>query len=686
MRRYLPIVCFIGMGFTQVALSSQTVQSVTLDAPGWSLRRICASISKQIGQQVEPHGSCVTDVLIVHVHNVPWPTLMKKLAWVEYGKWYMDGNVLTIERDHALVQAKIKENVGALAKRLAIQFKKDANSNRASFDPNALVKELKIKVDQDSRKQPGSEPADVRQEMGVENGYIQLQIENKLPLQRGFNKIIESFPPQDLAAIPNGARVVFSNHPTSLQYRLPASASSEIEKIIANQHEFEKAASAHGIALPEFQFGQDLKSLSLNDTFVVSVRQILGIGIQAALRVFNQKGSMISESNGQFGLLGQGMSLGSASKKVSTAKLDAVDARNYKSLAQFSPLPPTPQFRQVLLHPEKFDPLAVAIEPILKAIAPKKNVVIRNDSLIMMTTGAYQFKNGDEVPLDYLSSPIVKLVADEESSPEWLAIRTNYITLLKGQSIPRSPYEDLVQGISSDGLLNFLSAMKFASATGPESFIVSMFVSPFIGALTDGQNPLLANQRTWNFYCLVGSLDAGQLAQAERKTGLDLAGLFSEQQKILKLILLDKFTHAYSNRMQVPVSLADEPTYAYAQSMPHAVLTIRSKEEPVIGFSSKYGDDLKYPKMTQYATADEIAGTMASIKYNPQVHYDFTHLTLSRQQTVTMTISFPGTTMAAIAARFVTRTHNNQVYSSYKDLPAPLNQEIETTLKKMKAR
>ncbi len=683
------VFCSLSMLSGQSLAAQNDQKLITLDAPGWSLRRICSAISSQIGQQVEPHGSCVDDYLIIHVHNVPWPTLMKKLAWVEYGKWYMDGNTLTLETDKELVAARIQQNEDALAQRLADQFKKDAATSSAPFNSNELVKELKLKADLYARKDTSNEPANVKESLGIE--YASIRLRSKMPLHAGFKKIIESFPPKDLAEIPNGGRFVFSNHPTSLQYAMPATAMTVIKQAVANQLKLIKAARSAGITLRDMQCNGSPANISLDDTFEVSARQSFGIGIQASFRIFGPKGDLVLQDSRQFGFLGAGMNLNLTPKNELYKKLDPVAAQNFKSLNLFSSIPPSPEFRYILRHPEKFDPLAVVLEPILKVIAPQENILIRNDYLLFLASGTDVFKNGDEVPMNLLTSAIAKMVSDEDTNQNWLALRTNYVITSALQSIPRAQYQDLIQGISTNGLVDFLSAVKYAGAVGPSGYFSGQLTSPFVSALAYGQNPLEQDQQNWMIFSLVGSLDAGQLAQAQSSRGLNMAELPSEPAKIFKKILLDKFItgliYAQGGRipMQKPTIIEDEPTYAFANSMPKAILSIQVKRNDVILYSYKF-ENAGLPSSPQQNLASDpttFAETIYSQKFNHQMHYDFSHLRVSPQETVTISILFPETKMAALTAQFVTRAHTTQVYSGWQELPAPLKTKIESQLKKM---
>ncbi len=664
--------------------TNQSQKLVSLDAPGWPLRRICASISKQIGQQVEPHGSCVTDVLIVHVHNVPWPVLMKKLAWVEYGKWYRDGSTLTLERDKAQITAKQQENADLLAKRLVDQFKKEDAVNDLPFDATALAREIKLAVDDYVRKHKVPNETTVEEsEQGAESVIFELR--NKMPLVVGFDEILESLPLKRLAELQVGHRIVFSNHPTSLQYSIPDKATKILSNLIANTTAFRDALIADGmqslLKMPYLGLG-DLRP---SDVFEISVKKFRSDDIDATFRIFGPLGSLITGDEKLFRLGDEDQQGVPLINNVPTANLSPANVRNYRVLINPSEEVASPQLRHMLRHPEKYDPLAVMLDPILKATEPGKNMIINDDLLIGALVSDVTFCPAAKIPKNVLSDRYFKSVSEQQSTATWLICRPDHVFRYfhqgTPQAIPRAAYRDLIHGIARNGMMNFMSAMRFVSSFGPNGYFLSPAIDRYLEVLTYNTNSLeqfAPFRQSWLVFDLAGSLDASKLAQAETPKGLNLAQLPSKPANVLKAILFDKFSY---NRDGWVTTIQGEPTNAFATSMPAARLTITSKKETVYTYNFQYPNVPE--KFTVAIPLDMLASSIEIAKYHPKMHPRITRLRLEPQLTITLKVTIWGRKFPIGIATFVTRGFTKKVYPTWHDFPSREKSEIESDLKKL---
>lgn len=655
-------------------------KTVTLDAPGWSLKKICAAISAQLGEEVEPHGDCVNDYLIVHVHNVPWSDLRKKLAWAEYGSWYLDGKVLTLAQDKSQIQARLQKNVVALANSYEAIFQKDqAKENELPFDADKLARSIKLKAEDIARHNKSNYPADFVQANSLATAFNDFQ--SQMPSSLALQDIVEAIPARALAAIPVSDRVVFSNHPTSLQAPLSDSALDKINTLINRQAHLSKALIATGIDPTQIPDGFNPNELTTADTFNISIRPLNGFGMRATLRIFDAKGSVTYTKTRVFNRFS--MPNNQVPAPTGFVQLAPGVVQDLKSLMFAGANGPTEAFLSKLRNPEKYDPLSITLDPIAAAVAQGKSIIIRDDSQMLAATGVWTFKNGTEVPLNFFANE--GEITDLNPDPNWLGMRVNYLYLTTNTTIPRAAYADLVHAISPDGVMAFLPAMNFAAACGTDGEGSVEVASAFLMPLTYRTFSLGDDQRSWDMYCLVGSLDPDQLNSAESAHGLDLATLGSEPSRIFKAILLTKFddqmfSASGSHESYLPPTLDNEPTYAFAHSLPLAVLTIRQTQGSVIRYKVSY-KGFKTP-FNMESNPNDLADIIENENSNPGTVYDFSSMKVSPQITTTIMISYPGTNRLPLVANFSTEAHTIATYNGWENLPAPIRQAVEDAMKR----
>ncbi len=663
------LTCIFLVSFPQITLPRQTPSLITLDAPGWSIKMICAAISTQIGQKVEPHGSCVDDHLIVKVHNVPWPVFMKKLAWAEYGEWYKDGSTLILERDCNQVTAEIQKNIQEVAKRLDVQFKRDSAADATPFNADNLVKKIKYRAQELARKDTDTVSVAAKYQNGVLNALLEFC--EQMPLGRFLRKVVEAFPVEVFAQIPPDVRVVFSNRPTSLEYPFPSSAEKQLSRLIANTRKFQRAAHALGIPLSN-TLGATLAvkqvgELGPVETVLISIRSTSGIGFDAKVREFDSNGNLIATSAEAFYGANALPSKNQSKSKDQFVKLGKNVVRNYRSLELFHPEPPTANFKKVLRHPSKVDPLEVILGPIINATVPAKDIIVRNDFIGLWVPDIITDEDKGVIPRKILTDGNLAATADINRSNRWIVIRPSIPSNSSEQAVSRFEFQNLIHSVTSDGLVDFMSAMKFVHSVGSSGIEGMGTTANYLSALTYGTNPLAVSGLDWLIFDLVGSLDAGQFAQTNSEHGLNLAELRPQQMRIFKRILLYHFLPGYSNLNQ------GEPTVAFANLIPKAILRVSSKTEQMISYHDTQGG------FTFNETSDPNQFAAQLPYFKNEVISD---LRLEPERTVTITISFPDSKKHPYTSEFVTRSHSTHIYASWKDFPHEVTEAIATRLQK----
>lgn len=651
--------------------------TVSLDAPGWSLERICASISQQIGHQVVPSRVCANDYLIVHVHNVPWPELQKRLAWVEYGKWITNGQALTIQRDPKLVKARIEKNTDDTAKYLQNWLRSHEKVLALPpFNAKSIVRQF---IDLTKK-------AEASGSQSTSDKYpAAYSVASQVPFSRAMSNLLMAFSAHQVASIPLGKRVVYSNHPTALQSPLPSSVKQALDQLIDQQTQFLKELAAAGKSAEGFDRFGGRTPLSKDDTYNLVFASEVYLR-RFTFRVFSQEGNVIYE-NWEF-LPDNGITAFSSLPEVPpksialSPELKAVV--NDLRLASNSDLSASPSLLAKLHRPEEHDILTLVVNPILKLSAADKNIVVRNDLLPANFVSRYgPFDNGT-IPEGFLSNGSLRFFTDLDVDPQWLTLRPNYQYPSRADGISRSDYSNLIGGVNENGLVDPKSILEFAAATGPNGFLQAVEIAPFLNAITFNANPLFPIGDGWTLLRLAGLLDQASLAKAESGSGLDLATLPSKAQEAYQTFLFSRFLEpgprVGGGKPSIECRLQNEPTYAFTHSLPHGILKISRSSGSFVAM------DIHSPSNKTFQMLYELPDFARATEqqHDSLGTFDLSRLKVFPYERLFITISFPGQELPGASATVQAQAYSSTVYSSWQNFPPDVRDGIQAALGKAK--
>jgi hypothetical protein len=199
-------------------------------APAHHLLR---TLSEHAGIQLAPSRELSQELLVVDVKDVKLAELMNKLAWATHGAWRQSGGSYILQRPAEVSGRLRREERDAIVKGLReAQAALREKGAGAAPDRNEL-QELRAKAEAASRAlRDRSKQGDHGQTPTV-SWQIASDVQARGPAERALARIISMLDAQELLAIEPGKGVVFSSHPGGAQRPLPPSAAQPLRDAFA---------------------------------------------------------------------------------------------------------------------------------------------------------------------------------------------------------------------------------------------------------------------------------------------------------------------------------------------------------------------------------------------------------------------------------------------------------------------
>ncbi len=674
-----------------------SAETVTLDAPGWSLNHILAEVSKQTGLNLKATGTCASDYLVVRVNYVPWQVLKQKLAWIEYGKWISSAGGFTIERDSDLVQSQVNADLASRANYLAAQFAKLRPTTGSRFDANsfidqslAVAQKLRMATRNPKQSEPPMSPK--LRTLMFNDGCFHLN--KDLPMAVASKKMICNLPVHALAALAVGESVVYSTQPTRLQRPFPPAAIADYEQGLVENRELQKAVLARGIVpstiagpndplgllhwqkflLPDQPFGPLTIQVRRYDdgSLLITPRWYLGYDERAEYLAY------IVIHSPRFSQQGK-----SNAPLMKISRRTVQEWREMQSDA-LEPLPPHLAYK--LRHPQEYDPLSLTIAPFVAALPANENLIVRDDGLMSQLNHKFDLKGPNLVPSDLFYLYQRKGLCQVQSEDDWVTVRDLPNDLGEFERLPRQAYDELVSTISDSGAIPFESVLRFVKNLGPHTLQTVHLTEMLTSALTNvdvfsassgGYKPQLflasLNHTQWCAACSENGLWVGQL------TGLPLKRLMS--------FLLDDTNDLVSEQDislegQPQRSIYDDPTVAFSRGLPPLVLKIKATREPVVIFNSSVSIGMNTEIEQRVIPVPEFAYyTNGSVSGATMETPDLSRLYLGTEDKLTVTLNFLGHLYRPTSTEIVTCSLHKHEYHNWHDFPVSVRNHIESALK-----
>jgi hypothetical protein len=344
------------------------------------LARLLPILSERYGVTMEADATTSEEVLVLRLQDVSRKDLMGRISEVLEAQWVERDGRFILSRSPALTQAQerreAEERLEQIAKRLerfAQQTSEAGAFNEGAAERLALrIAELGKAGTPDARS------------------FQQIQtLRRATPEHRLLARLLPKLGPRDIAAIPKGKRIVFSTSPNRMQRRLPQEAMLEVVQYVREQTLYAKALAGRVPGNPTagvYYGGFDtVRDATGSPAKVVLAIQHRGQDqLSASLLVASDEGRLMCRYDSQLvdpfedlNRLAAGVQPGEGEKPPVLSAESQAFVEWLKPMAggtgEAGFRKPTGQILEMLLHPERYEPLDLVVPDYLIAYARGRN-------------------------------------------------------------------------------------------------------------------------------------------------------------------------------------------------------------------------------------------------------------------------------------------------------------------------
>ena len=679
-------------------LLSGQAPTITLESPGITVKAFCAELSRQTGNLYVAKDEIQTDLLAIRVNKVPLDELIKKIEYVERAKLDFEGKTYTIRPD-AKVRPQLKaERFAARVK--AVQKAKAYMSQfmRVKELDDAEAKALARKLsDLQAREKALDEGGIPNASVGV---WVQKEGESlRLPVEQALLKMFLSIPAEDLAAIDSNSDEVWSTGPTAVEHQIPLDTAELIGGVNRDEIVWHDAAAT-------YLSTEATKSFARRHPNEAAYTQL-------ALLRLSCSGSL----SGFFGLELTGFdrngkrllrSFKTTSKQSYEDELAAERPKKREPGTQIDPIPISPakaklirlwssypreeeirawvkdkEFLDLYFNPERFDPAAETYGYALLELSKA-----RGKWLVAAETGA----DASELPEGCVFKGTLKVGMVEErlntnrenelspteytSDATWITVRHQDIDATDAEDFSRAGLGTLLRTARDKGVIGLMDVARYAADKphyfGPVSERATSALQPLVPSLA-GLNLLIAG--TWPLKCLLGRLDANQIAVAQQPDGLNLASCTLRQLESIWNAL--RFAQlSYHGQTDVWRSY---PTDGLPHGVPGGgVLHLSTVAGPSLRARIQYPGDWI---VDGFSSPDEFAAELARLRKGNPGSFQLLGVRAAKRTSYVFRFDFPDetTTTDELDDDVTTGTEVKTV----DELPEPLRTQVKAAIQKL---
>jgi len=622
-------------------------QKVTLDVPGWTVKKTLETLSQKTGLKFVASDEIGNDHVIVHVKDVTVADFMKHLADVEYGEWFKNRDQYDFQIDSAKYKAWIVKSNLKVATRLRSGINARSKSSPLLFNAEALAVQLKHDIEHPDPRI--SLPGQKLDHLTAETFALRKN-SMALPITRAMLEILPKLPVDEIAETNFGERIVFSNHPTSLQYGLPESCKPIFEKLQKDQDAFVAVCSSLDLEDPGFAPGFDVvppdKPIDDSGYFNLSiVNNDTIFDVEAC--AFDSKGDLVGKTSMQIDGYED-----DPSPKISPANIEIAipeSAQVYAKIMRgtmFGLQPNlskliTPEIHRVLLHPELYYPASLVGDPCLASLAKTEslNVICSAETIGLLLLDSQNAKTFNASIFDISSD---KTWFKTVRSEGWLEISDDSPLLKSILRINCDSFGNLLRNGIIDGVVDPAAFAKYAAESSSDSysnFIPSNYLLALCGPNGSYEFQKMT-QLEWLQLQLVGSLDPRQLSEALSSKGLPTGELSKQQMGFVSESVFNGFSLrppiAQNQQGEILAkAILGEPTVAFVNGIPpsaHIQVSDNPKDILLVPFDNGSTDS----SLAELSPKD-----FAKLLRSPQAKFNLNSVTYEREQFLQYSLTFP---------------------------------------------
>lgn len=290
----------LALGFGLLLFSGQRVdKKLTLDIPAMSMDRALQVISLASGELILTTPQMKDEVLIATFKDAPFSEVREKTAKALHCFWEKRGDTWYVGK--SLQQRKEEEDQYRKLRYEKILTTLEQGRKRAAalgeFD-SAQAKALYRDLDRLSKSNPNDSDGSFWKRVN--------QSESKGPSGRMVSRLMSLVTPEMFVDIAAGQNAVFSNKPTSMQYRIPFAVDSILAKFSQEQNQWASATGGNRIEGPKSpgggtywlgQLSQQVQPLSSTPTqLMIKCSTSVDGSISMSVMLADSRGKLVGEA------------------------------------------------------------------------------------------------------------------------------------------------------------------------------------------------------------------------------------------------------------------------------------------------------------------------------------------------------------------------------------------------------
>ncbi len=610
-------------------------QKITYKAEAISLKKVCEELSAKTGVAFGAAAVVSSSVMIIDVKDITIKDFLDKTAFAIEGEWVQDSTGLRFQRSSTYIRkAEAEAYEGRLKgiKKNQEKMRENLEKNK-KFDKEA-AQNIVSEIEALQKDKPTGDDYNANRWRRVE------QIRKKLPASRMSDRLACVLPPELLAGLTNGNRVVMSTTPNAMQKPIPREALPLIDLFIAEQNIWADALSA--LPAPDYQNGnvdwtlyqlyQGRKRLDERPAKVLLIATESGgsQAIQIEVRLLNAKGRTTTQTSTSLsiGLMWDEERSGEYTKAMEKLRTESANeppvklnplADEFRKFASRSmgmsqdQKPPelSAELRNALLNPEKIDPLYLGCTDMMNAVAKLKNLqlIACPGDFMVMASGYSGNKDGPKASeLLGMFSFLPKDMSPFSIDDSWLVCRRGLFTSFPGfGSVDRGVLGRVMRQVQADGRVSLDTKCEIALNQKEDDYSSLFNLYPSL-VLNNSESMYAIMDNDIHMLRLHGTMSNGQKQILVNKGKLMISSLTPAQQQIVFDMVFkgsrygqtisvssDEYDPAESEG-EMTEYYGDEPTEQFPNGIPRdAFITMDLSDQTVLSVSQSYEGQQEYP-------------------------------------------------------------------------------------------
>jgi hypothetical protein len=543
-------LCRLSLGFalalTSVAAFAQDYgKKITFTHVAAPAKTVLDALSAEAGVTLLTSPVIATETLVIDVRDVTLADLMKRLSDALNADWREERGGIRLVRSPARQKA---EQDAELAKRLsemskALEKQRTLEKGMKPFDA-AEADDLARAMEALSKSQTTNE--------WNEHLYRRANaLDQRTPGLRAVTRILTKFSAEQLVALPENERIVFSSQPTPMQRPMTPAMLAEVQRFVAEQNVWAAAAKKiwpteehvdGGPWISGMYWRKEIAGVPRKSLLTIR-KDSFGRYLNCELRVYDEKGQLVASGSQSLHSLtyedhqeiakrieeasGKEEPVAFSEEAITIGKLFT---RMYGSEQDEVEVPPA--LMQKLLNPEKHDPLSWGATEALLAIARARDanlVAVLSDMLVSL---AYAYGSEKVTPSRIwmgLTSYTQMAHREEEG---WLVLWPEEREKSRLFSADRAVLGQLLRSAVPRGRLSFEDKILMAKAL-PDANDAMMSSLVYFANAVVGDRTMMQWDQPWAALKLLGSLTPHQLQALQSGQKLVYRSLTPEQKQLL---------------------------------------------------------------------------------------------------------------------------------------------------------